>query len=273
MATEFTYNITDTLNNKLNPRGLHNEIVADSTITIQLASINSTSTTFTAVFQTDLTASMETQLTALVATHAGEELPRISTVSLVSSDGSALPTDTDGAPLSRNKITRTGWHFQGQAVEVTSSTLNGFYNKDKAGNDLGYCVVKGYDSNGVELITQAALNTSCVKTVITWEMTQDIEMIGGDFYQGSVPTNDFRVWVTAIPDLPAPSGNIPFLQGGINTKHMGTGKIFAIDGRTPKHLPYNYGGYPTNKFEICIKHTAGVKHNIMFVPELFREPS
>ncbi len=178
--------------------------------------------------------------------------------------------DADGVPLSRTKITRTGWHFQGQSVEITTSTLNGFYNKDVNENDLGYVTVKGYDVSNTELTTQGDLDTNCVKSVITWEMSQDIEIIGGEFYQSSPPLTDTRIWVTAIPDLPTPNGSVPFLQGGHNLKLMGTGRIFSIDGRTPKHLPYD-ATYHTNKFEVTIRHAAGARHTLMFIPELFRE--
>lgn len=179
------------------------------------------------------------------------------------------PKDTDGAPLARNKITRSGWHFQGQSIELTTSLLNGIYNKNVSETDLGFASVKCYDSGDTELTTQASIDSSGVKTVLTWEPTHDIEMIGGDFYQSTQPTTDTRIWVTAIPDLPAPNGTIPFLQGGHNLRHMGTGLVFRIDGRTPKLLPYD-AVYHTSKFEICLRHTAGHQHTIMFTPELFK---
>lgn len=183
------------------------------------------------------------------------------------------PVDVDGAPLTRTKVTKTGWHYQCNAVEWTSAKLSSMYNKNKAESDLGYTNIKYYDNTDTELVagTQAELDSDCVKTVLTWEPPQDIELIGGTMYQSSAPINDVRLWVTAIPDLPVASGgSVPFCTGGINLKYMGSGAIYTVDGKVPKMMPYS-ATYHTNKLEITIIHPAGEKHSIMMVFQLFRE--
>lgn len=182
------------------------------------------------------------------------------------------PVDADGAQLSRGKITKSGWHFQCHSVEFTTSLLSSVYNSDKTETDLGFTSIKYYNSSDVELVagTQAELDSNCVKTVITLELDQDIEVIGGVIYQGTEPSSDVRLWVTAIPDLPAPNGSVPFCQGGANLKHMGTGAVYDIDGKTPKMLPYD-NTYHTNKFEITLIHPTGHQHNMMMIMKLFRE--
>lgn len=186
--------------------------------------------------------------------------------------GSApYPTDTDGAQLTRTKMTKTGWHYQCNAVQWETSKLSSNYNKDKAGSDLGFSAIKFYDDEDTELTVQGDLDTDCVKTVITFEATHDIEIIGGILYQSEQPATAVRIWVTAVPDLTVEQGgSVPFCQGGINLAMMGTGQIYSVDGRTPKHMPYN-ATYHTNKFEITCLHGAGVQHEIMMVFQLFRE--
>lgn len=185
----------------------------------------------------------------------------------------AYPKDTDGAPLTRTKITQTGWHYQCHSIEFTTSKLNSGYNKDSSGAGLGFLTVKYFDSNGTELTagTQAELDSSCVMTRIDWEPTYDIEVIGGVLYQPTAPSSDVRLWVTAIPDLTvAQGGSVPFCQGGLNLKYMGTGEIYDIDGKTPKLLPYS-ATYHTNKFRIICRHDAGVQTAAMLVFKVFRQ--
>jgi len=179
-------------------------------------------------------------------------------------------TDSNGIPLARTKITKSGWHFQLHGTEFLTSKLNSTYNKDKAGNDLGYTTLKFYNASDVELVagTQAELDSNCVKTVFTWEADQDIDIIGGILEQPTPPNSDVRMWATAIPDLPTPNGSVPFTQGGINLRYI-SGNL-DLDGKTAKTLPYN-NTYHTNKFEILVKHGVGVQCPIHMLFKLFRE--
>lgn len=183
------------------------------------------------------------------------------------------PRDMDGVKLARAKITRTGWHFQMQPIEITTSKLAGFYNKDMTESDLGFTTIKFYNSSDTELTagTQSELTANCVKTVIDWEPTQDIEVLGGTVYQSSAPATDVRAWVCAIPDLTvAQGGSIPFVDGGLNLKYMGIGNVVDIDGKTPKLLPYS-ATYHTSKFRLILRHSTGVQHTMMMIFKLFRE--
>jgi hypothetical protein len=178
------------------------------------------------------------------------------------------PKDVDNTNLSRTKITKTGWHFQLHGMEMTTGLLNGVYNKDKNGNDLGFAVIKFYDINDLELTTQVNIDASCVKTVITWEPTEDIEVIGGILEQAAAPNTNVRMWITAIPDVPLVyGGNVPFTNGGINLRYLPN--TLDLDGKTPKELKYDNVNH-TNKFEITLKHDAGVQHTLLLLFKLFR---
>lgn len=182
-------------------------------------------------------------------------------------------TDANGSPLTRTKITKTGWHYQCHTIEFETSKLSAIYNHDDSQTDLGYLSVKFYNSSGTELTagTQTELDNNCVKTVLEWEADYDVELIGGTLYQASQPSTDVRIWVTAVPDLPVASGgSVPFCEGGVNLKYMGTGAVYDIDGKTPKLMPYN-ATYHTNKMRITITHDTGVTHPAMLVFKLFRE--
>lgn len=183
------------------------------------------------------------------------------------------PSDTDGAPLQRTKLTKTGWHFQCHSLEFTTAKLNSIYNSDDTQTNLTFTNIKYYDNTDTELVagTQLELTTSCVKTVITFEQTYDFEVIGGTLYQGTQPAVDVRFWVTAVPDLSvANGGSVPFCQGGANLRHMGTGAIYDIDGKTPKFMPYD-ATYHTNKFEVTLTHPVGHQHTALLIMKLFRE--
>ncbi len=180
-------------------------------------------------------------------------------------------TDSNGIPLSRSKITRTGWHYQAHSIEITTSDLSGLYNSDITGTSLGYGTIKFYDNVGTELTVQGDIDTDCVETVVDWEPAEDVEVLGGIIFQASTPADDTRLWIMAAPDIPANlGGSVPFGEGGLNLKFMGTGQIFDMDGRTPKLMPYS-AVYHSNKFRLKLTHSAGVKHSLLFVAKLFRE--
>ena len=183
----------------------------------------------------------------------------------------ASPTDVDGAPLTRTKITKTGWHFQLHGVEFCTSGLGSLYNKDKEGADLGFCSLKFYNSSDVELVagTQAELDSNCTKTVMDIEIDHDIEVIGGTVEQPTPPTTDIRMWVTAIPDLTiAQGGSVEFAQGGVNLRYIS--KNLDLDGKTPKLLPYS-ATYHTNKFRVTMRHAAGEICPVHMLFKLFKE--
>lgn len=180
-------------------------------------------------------------------------------------------TDSNGIPLARTKITKSGWHYQAHGTEFVTAKLNSVFNEDANGNDLGLTTIKYYDNNNVELVagTQAELDANCVKTVFSWESDQDIDVIGGILEQPVPPTKDVRVWVIAIPDLPAANGgSVPFTQGGVNLRYI-SGSL-DIDGKTAKTLPYD-STYHTSKFEIIVKHDTGYQTPIHMIFNLFRE--
>lgn len=70
MATQFTYNISDFPNDKVNSRKLTNEIM-DSSITIAIDYINTSTTQCDIFFKTDLSSGEETTLDDIVAAHDG----------------------------------------------------------------------------------------------------------------------------------------------------------------------------------------------------------
>ncbi len=184
-----------------------------------------------------------------------------------------LPSDADGVPLSRTKITQSGWHFQAHVFEFTTSKLASTYSKDIDDDDLGFLTIKYYDSSDVELVagTQAELDSDCVLTVIDWEPDYNYEIIGGTLYQSVVPSTDVRLWILAVPDLtPAQGGSIPFVEGGLNLKHMGTGPIVDLDGKTPKLMSYD-ATYHTNKFRFTTRHNAGAQCPLMIMFKIFEE--
>ncbi len=180
-------------------------------------------------------------------------------------------TDSNGIPLARTKITKSGWHFQLHGTEFTTGKLSSIYNKDVNDNDLGYTTIKFYNSSDVELVagTQAELDSSCVKTVFTWEPDEDIDVIGGVLEQPTPTNSDVRLWVIAIPDLtPAQGGSVPFTQGGINLRYI-SGNL-DIDGKTAKTLPYD-ATYHTSKFQMTLKHDVGHQSPIHMVFKLYRK--
>lgn len=178
------------------------------------------------------------------------------------------PKDTDGATLRRNKISPLGWMYQMHAIEFTTSKINSFFNQDELGNDLTFVTMKLYDSED-QLITEQTNETNAVKTVIEWEPNHTFEIIAGKFLQTLPPTQDVRLWIIAVPDIPKEyGGDKDFIQGGINLKYFSN--VLSADGRVAKKLEY-IEGLKLTKIQIVVKHSAGYQHSGQLLFEIFKE--
>jgi len=175
----------------------------------------------------------------------------------------AHPKDSDGADLSRVKITKTGWGLQCHAVQIETSKLSSVYDKKKDGTNYGFGTLKFYDSSDNELTTQGSIDTSCVRTDLLWEPTHDIEMIGGELWQDSAPSNDVYMWF-----FHEYSGH-EFCSGGLNAKYLGANGCKTMDGRAPKLLPY-HATYHTGRVVFRCRHNAGDQHKLMLVLEFYK---
>jgi hypothetical protein len=179
------------------------------------------------------------------------------------------PRDSDGSKLNRIKSTRTGWMYQLHSVEFTTGKLNSVYNKDVNGVDLEFATLKLYDVNDVE-ITVEADEGNAVKTVLAWEAKHDLEVLGGYYFQSAPPLFDCRMYVVAVPDVPAPWGSKDFITGGLNLKHIPAGTVVDVDGKSAKFLQYNPLA-PLTKFEITLIHGVGCNHTGNMAFKIFKE--
>ena len=181
--------------------------------------------------------------------------------------------DSDGALISRTKVTETGWQYHMQGVEFTTSTIGSSthpYNHDEQGNNLGFASVKLYDDQDQEITTQIDADTNCVKTIIDWEPTYDYEVIGGALKMDAPTLLDVRVYVIAVPDIPKIYGGSKDFISSINMKYIASGDKVEADGRASKRLYYDAVNH-TNKMRIILKHPAGAKCNFLMSFELFKE--
>jgi len=175
------------------------------------------------------------------------------------------PTDATGRPIVRNAVTIEGWSAQFHAVGFCTSKLNALRNHGDDGNALGFATAKFYDDENNELTTQEDIDSECVKTVIDWMPSHDYEIVGGQLMQAQPPASNVYLWVKGLPGIL----NVMFAQGGLNLKLCGQGGIADFDGRASKFLPYNSGA-GTNKFQLILRHEAGVQHEVQLVLEIFK---
>ena len=243
--------------------------IKDSTIAVVLDNITSLGNSVDIIFRAELSNVDQTLLNEIVENHSGEALPEETLVAEVKIVEDLIPKDTDGSPLNRVKITKSGWHYQLHSIEFSTSKRAVDHSKHVNGSDIDFCVMKCYDENDSE-ITEDTNLTSAVKTVITWEATHDIDLIGAMFYQATIPSVDIRMWTIGVPDVPVEyGGSKPFVTGGLNLKFLNANKALGVDGRAPKTLTYS-ATYHTNKFAMIFKHPAGTIHPMMVVFELFK---
>jgi len=183
--------------------------------------------------------------------------------------------DSDGAVLSRAKITTTGWHYQIQGVEFETSKLDSLHSKKADNSDYGFTVMKFHELiSGVETeitgnnLNQQYLDANCIKTLMDWETNYDIEILGGMLKQATATTEDIRLWVIGVPDVPEAYGGSKSFVTNVNLKYLdGTG--VKVDGKTAKYLTYSAQNH-TSKIRLIFRHPVGCNHKLLMIFELFK---
>jgi hypothetical protein len=181
-----------------------------------------------------------------------------------------IPKDSDGASLNRTKITKQGWTQFNCFLEIQTSFIGVKWSKDKAGND-GWLSVKCYklvSGSYVECSDQTDATANCVRTVADWEPTCDYEIIGGEIRTLDRPTDDCRIKVIAVPDIPQNFGGTKFMGSGVNLKFYNSREPVLADGRTVKMLTYS-NIYHTNKIRFEVDHALGASIDILIKMESY----
>lgn len=185
--------------------------------------------------------------------------------------------DSDGASIVRTKAAKKGWTYNAIPIEIKTSTLAAvdtpIYAKMIDGSDRSGMVYKIYNNSDIEITTPGALNANlgtAVKTVVSFEPSFDYEVIGGNIRIENDLTQDMRLYIIAVPDVPANLGGSKEMCGGINLRYLAPQNMWEVDGRVTKLLKYD-AIYHTNKLQFVFKHPAGLSHKIILTLEYYRE--
>jgi hypothetical protein len=193
--------------------------------------------------------------------------------------------DSDGSVISRTKVTEDGWRYEPRCLNFYTSKLNSLYNRQDNGGgildgtDYDDAGLKFYDSTDTELVQggaetdadfQIRLTANCTKTIMWWQTTYDMDLIGGMLQLKATPTSDTYFWCVAAPDIPAANGgSVPFFASGLNLHFYQDGAMHLYDGRGVKRFladPINN----SNKFHFILKHPVGEQVGLQFVIDTFR---
>lgn len=181
--------------------------------------------------------------------------------------------DSDGASVARPKAAKTGWTYAAIPVEFQTARLSdSIYSKLADGTDRAGTTLKAYNGT-IEVTTAGLLNANYAtidKTVVDIELPYDFEIIGGSLRTTSDLTSDIRLWIIAVPDIPAGSGGSKEMSGGVNLNFLAPNNEYKVDGRVAKYMTYN-ATYHTNKLRFIFKYDAGVNKAISLVLELYRQ--
>lgn len=180
------------------------------------------------------------------------------------------PTDSDGAPITKQKIVPEGWSYQLRGFDVSTNMLNGFVSKDAWGNAKSDVSIKHYDAADIEITTQNDM-INCEKSIISFEPAYNYAIVGGLVFQDVDPAQDLWIGVVAAPDVPKIYGGSVEFGAGINLKHIGKTGSVNMDGRAPKILTYDPVNH-TSKLHVILTHAAGFSHSFHLLFEIFQPP-
>jgi len=221
-----------------------------------------------------------TILDGIVAAHVPTPIP--DTATIVTMEG---PKDSDGALLQRIKLTRSGWHYEPRLVSWFTNTAGSLHNRKpdgfsvNGGTDYGDAVIKFYDNTGTALTKgaeesdvdfQTRLDGNCTCTIVDWQSTHDMEVLGGMLRLAENQEKNAYAWLVVAPDLPAQyGGNVPFMTGGLALGMIQEYSLTEFDGRTAKLLTYD-PVYKTNKIRVKVVHGLAAKIGVMVRFEIFK---
>lgn len=180
--------------------------------------------------------------------------------------------DSDGANIVRVKAAKKGWTYAAIPFEFNTSSLTAPYSKTVDGSDRPGISLKLYNSSNVEITVPGVLNVNlgtATRTVIDFEPPYDYEVIGGSIRTLTDILVDMRLWIIAVPDIPAGSGGSKEMAGGINLRYLSPGNVYQVDGRVSKLLAYD-ATYHTNKLRLIFDYPAGTVETLSVVMELYR---
>lgn len=191
---------------------------------------------------------------------------------LINSDN--IPNrDVDGAMITRNKAAQKGWTFCSLSFEFSTARLSdSLYSKNYDGTNRDFITLKAYDENDNEVTEPGALGvnyTTICKTIIDFEPPYDYEIIGGDLRTLSEISSDMRLWIIAVPDIPANMGGSKVMGGGINLRYLAPGNVWSVDGRVSKYAVY-HPVLHTNKIRILLKYPPGVAENLQVIVQIYK---
>lgn len=183
--------------------------------------------------------------------------------------------DSDGAALVRVKAAKRGWTFGAIPIEFKTAEIGSLYSKHVDGTNRPGISLKFFNSQNQEITSEGLLEineSTIIKTVVDFEPAYDYEIIGGTLRidQDITSAQDCRLWIIAVPDVPANLGGSKEMTGGINLKYLTPNNELHVDGRVAKAMIYN-PILKTNKLRFIFEHTAGLKVPIQIVIELYRQ--
>jgi hypothetical protein len=191
----------------------------------------------------------------------------------VNAKSTVTPRDLSNRTFTRLAITEAGWAFIAHFIECTTSTVDGVYCENYAGQIESQHYAKFYDADNNELTTEQDM-LNCVKSVFTIIPSIDYEVVCGEIHQYERPTSNMRLHSIIGAFMPdgTPLSVKEFVRN-LNMKFKDKAKAIVTDGRAPKLLRKSFAGLPfdANQIQIVINHEPGIKHELMIELEYYRE--
>ena len=193
---------------------------------------------------------------------------------VVVTDGDSVKStqfDTDGAQIVRVKAAKKGWTYCALPFEITTSVIGSLWSNDLSGTPRGDVVARFYDASDAE-VTDPSNQSSIVRTEIDFEPPYDYEIIGGvlRLEDDILPPNNCRLWIVAVPDIPAIYGGSKLMAAGVNLRFLAPQNEFKVDGRVSKLLTYSATTH-TNKMRFTMVHEPGQQTHMSVTIELYRQ--
>jgi len=176
------------------------------------------------------------------------------------------------------KYAPTGWKQQRFETEFQTSQQNSIHEKNWLYEDIGWSSLKFYklvEGQEIECEDQADIDINCIRTDLEWMPDIDYMVKGGWVAQFETLDENLYVWTQGVvlPDIYG-GPQFTFAEGGMNMRYIGARDKTGLDGVAGTILYYEHPllgpGAGTNKIRFIVRHTAGKKHRLQALLDIFR---
>lgn len=209
-------------------------------------------------FKADLSAGDKTILDGVVA--ATDDAPL---------ENAPEQRDSDGALITRTKITKSGRTYQSRYIQFTSSLKDSGVSRDYEDSQVsGEVSMSFFNANDDDIsgLAQSVIDKTCVRTEIDINFDFVYDVFRARIAIKEETSEECRVFCRMAPSVPENLGGSKDMVHGLDVSFLTRKQWLMFDGASPKEIY----GVPAPHFRVRIWHKPGQQVQFQTEWQLFK---